>query len=55
MTSVAIAVGSAAIALVLGCLAAFAVARYSFFGRSAISFVVVFPIALPGIVTGMAL
>ena len=55
VTSVAIAVGSAAIALVLGSLAAFAVARYSFFGRSAISFVVVFPIALPGIVTGMAL
>ena len=30
-------------------------ARYRFFGREAISFVVVFPIALPGIVTGMAL
>ena len=55
MTSVAIAVGASAIALVLGSLAAFAVARYRFFGREAISFVVVFPIALPGIVTGMAL
>ena len=55
VTSVAIAIGSAAISLVLGSLAAFAVARFSFFGKSAISFVVVLPIALPGIVTGMAL
>lgn len=55
LTSVTIAIGAAAIALVLGSLAAFAVARYRFFGRDAISFVVVFPIALPGIVTGMAL
>jgi putative spermidine/putrescine transport system permease protein len=55
ITSIAIAIGAALVALVLGSLAAFAVARYSFFGRSAISFVVVFPIALPGIVTGMAL
>jgi putative spermidine/putrescine transport system permease protein len=54
-TSVEIALGAAAIALVLGSLLAFAVARYRFFGRGAISFVVVFPIALPGIVTGMAL
>ena len=55
MTSVAIALGAAAIALVLGSLLAFAVARHRFFGREAVSFVVVFPIALPGIVTGMAL
>jgi putative spermidine/putrescine transport system permease protein len=54
-TSIAIALGAATIALVLGSFAAFAVARYRFFGRGAISFVVVFPIALPGIVTGMAL
>ena len=54
-TSIAIALGASAIALLLGSLAAFAVARYRFFGREAISFVVVFPIALPGIVTGMAL
>jgi putative spermidine/putrescine transport system permease protein len=32
-----------------------AVARYRFFGREAISFLVILPIALPGIVTGMAL
>jgi putative spermidine/putrescine transport system permease protein len=55
MTSVEIALAASAIAVVLGSLLAFAVARYRFFGRSAISFVVVFPIALPGIVTGMAL
>jgi putative spermidine/putrescine transport system permease protein len=44
-----------AIALVLGTLAAFAVARYRFFGREAVSFLVILPLALPGIVTGMAL
>ena len=47
--------GATAIALVLGTLVAFAVARYRFFGRDALSFVVVLPIALPGIVTGIAL
>ncbi len=47
--------GATAIALVLGSLAAFAVHRMRFFGREAISFVLVLPIALPGIVTGMAL
>jgi putative spermidine/putrescine transport system permease protein len=49
------ATGATAIALVLGTLASFAVARYRFFGRDTISFLVVLPIALPGIVTGMAL
>jgi len=43
------------IALVLGTLAALAVARYRFFGRETISFLVILPIALPGIVTGIAL
>lgn len=43
------------IAIVLGTLASLAVARYRFFGREAISFLVVIPIALPGIVTGIAL
>jgi putative spermidine/putrescine transport system permease protein len=43
------------IALVLGSAAAFAVHRFSFFGRGAISFVLVLPIALPGIVTAIAL
>ena len=43
------------IALVLGSLAAFGVHRFRFFGREAISFLLVLPIALPGIITGMAL
>ena len=49
------ALGATAIALVLGTLAALAVARYRFFGRETVSFLVILPIALPGIVTGMAL
>jgi putative spermidine/putrescine transport system permease protein len=49
------AVAATAIALVLGTLAAFAVHRFRFFGRETVSFVLVLPIALPGIVTGMAL
>jgi putative spermidine/putrescine transport system permease protein len=44
-----------AVALVLGTLASLAVARYRFFGRETISFLVILPIALPGIVTGIAL
>jgi putative spermidine/putrescine transport system permease protein len=43
------------IALVLGSLAAFGLARTRFFGRDAISFIFVLPIALPGIITGLAL
>lgn len=54
-TSVKAGLGATAIALVLGTLASFAVARHRFFGRETISFVVVLPLALPGIVTGMAL
>jgi putative spermidine/putrescine transport system permease protein len=54
-TSVRAGLGATALALVLGTLASIAVARYRFFGREAVSFLVVLPIALPGIVTGMAL
>jgi putative spermidine/putrescine transport system permease protein len=54
-TSVKAGLGATAIALVLGTMAAFAVQRYRFFGRSTISFLVILPIALPGIVTGLAL
>jgi putative spermidine/putrescine transport system permease protein len=43
------------VALILGTLASMAVARYRFFGRETISFLVILPIALPGIVTGVAL
>ena len=43
------------VALVLGTAAAFAVARYRFFGVNSVSFLVVIPIALPGVITGIAL
>jgi putative spermidine/putrescine transport system permease protein len=43
------------IALVLGSAGAFAVSRFRFFGRETISFIFVLPLALPGIITGMAL
>ena len=49
------ALAATAIALVLGTLASLAVARHRFFGRETISFLVILPIALPGIVTGVAL
>ncbi len=54
-TSVLVGLGATAVALVLGTMASFAVARYGFFGREIVGFVLVLPIALPGIVTGIAL
>jgi putative spermidine/putrescine transport system permease protein len=54
-TSVKAGVGATAVALVLGSMIGFAVQRYRFFGREALSLLVVLPIALPGIVTGIAL
>jgi putative spermidine/putrescine transport system permease protein len=54
-TSVRVGLGATAIALVLGSMVAFAVARFTFFGRDTISLLIVLPIALPGIVTGIAL
>lgn len=54
-TSVTIAICSSAIALVLGTLLAIALSRYKFFGKQAIGLMVILPIALPGIVTGLAL
>lgn len=53
--SVRVATISTAIALVLGTLCAAAVSRTKFFGREAISLMVILPIALPGIVTGISL
>jgi putative spermidine/putrescine transport system permease protein len=44
-----------ALALVLGTLAAFALQRFRFFGRDTINLMLILPIALPGIVTGVAL
>jgi putative spermidine/putrescine transport system permease protein len=43
------------LAIVLGTAASFGVHRFRFFGREAVSFLLVLPIALPGIITGMAL
>src|SRR3954469_18455895 len=43
------------LALVLGTLAALAVQRFDFFGRQVVSFIFVLPLALPGVVTGIAL
>ena len=43
------------IALVLGSMAAFAISRFKFFGRESVTFLLLLPLALPGIITGMAL
>ncbi|WP_083100875.1 ABC transporter permease [Pseudophaeobacter leonis] len=53
--SVRVASISTVIALVLGTLCAAAVSRTKFFGREAVSLLVILPIALPGIVTGISL
>ena len=53
--SLQVAAVATLLALVLGTLAAFAMQRFAFFGKNAVSFLMVLPIALPGIVTGIAL
>jgi putative spermidine/putrescine transport system permease protein len=53
--SVRVGLIATGVAIVLGSAAAFAVHRFRFFGLEIVSFVVVLPIALPGIITGMAL
>jgi len=53
--SLEVAATATAIAVVLGTLAAMAVHRMRFFGREVVSFALVLPIALPGVLTGMAL
>ena len=55
VTSIKVGLAATGIALILGTLASFAVSRHRFFGRETVSFLVVIPIALPGIVTGLAL
>jgi putative spermidine/putrescine transport system permease protein len=55
VTTLKAGAAATAIAIVLGTLASLAVARHRFFGRETISFLVILPIALPGIVTGVAL
>jgi putative spermidine/putrescine transport system permease protein len=53
--SIVVALQATLLAIVLGSLASFAVHRFRFFGRETIAFALVLPIALPGIITGMAL
>jgi putative spermidine/putrescine transport system permease protein len=55
VTSIEVGLVATAVALLLGTLASLAVARHRFFGRETVSFLVILPIALPGIVTGVAL
>ena len=50
-----VALSSTAIAVVLGTLAAGALARAKFFGRDTVTLLLILPIALPGIITGIAL
>lgn len=53
--SVKVALLATGMALVLGTAAAAALARTKFFGRDAVSLLFILPIALPGIITGIAL
>ncbi|GHF24136.1 spermidine/putrescine ABC transporter permease [Amycolatopsis deserti] len=55
LTSLQAGLAATAIALVLGMMAAFALQRYRFFGKDTVSLLIILPIALPGIVTGIAL
>ncbi len=54
-TSVQVALLATFIALVLGTMAALALQRFRFFGRDFVSLLIILPIALPGVVTGIAL
>ena len=53
--TIRVAVLATGMALILGTLAAAAVFRYDFFGKESISFMLILPLALPGIVTGIAM
>jgi putative spermidine/putrescine transport system permease protein len=53
--SISVALVATFMALVMGTLLSLAIYRSKFFGREAISLLVILPIALPGIVTGIAL
>ena len=55
LTSVIVALIATAAAMILGSLAALALSRTRFFGQESISLLIILPIALPGIVTGIAL
>jgi len=53
--SLQVATASTLVAMLLGTLAAAAVWRSKFFGREAISLLLILPVALPGIITGISL
>jgi putative spermidine/putrescine transport system permease protein len=55
LLSVKVALISMVLALILGSAVAYAVHNFKFFGRDAISLLLVLPLALPGIITGIAL
>ena len=55
LLSVRVALATTAMALILGSSAAFAIHRSTFFGRDAVNFLLVLPLALPGIITGISL
>jgi putative spermidine/putrescine transport system permease protein len=55
VVSIQAGLGATAIALVLGSCAAFAIHRTDFFGREVVSLLFILPLALPGIITGIAL
>jgi putative spermidine/putrescine transport system permease protein len=55
LTSVKVGLMATLVAMVLGAMMAFALSRYSFFGKHTLSLLVILPIALPGIVTALAL
>jgi putative spermidine/putrescine transport system permease protein len=53
--SIKAAVAATLLSLVLGSMAAFGVHKARFFGRDSISLLLILPLALPGIITGVAL
>jgi putative spermidine/putrescine transport system permease protein len=55
LNSVIVASAATLIALLLGTLSAFALQRFKFFGRDVVNLLIILPITLPGIVTGVAL
>lgn len=55
LNSIVVASAATAIALLLGTLSAFALQRFKFYGRETVNLIIILPIALPGIVTGVAL
>ncbi len=55
LLSVRVGLLATAVALLLGSAVAYALHQFRFFGREAISFLLVLPLALPGIITGIAL